>query len=90
VGTPTLLRVSWVEHYVAIDDAWYDDAMVSEELDGTERAFFTVGYLVRETPTHLVLADTIAPDGTYSRPWIIAKGTVSERVELGPTQQGAA
>jgi len=85
-----MIRISWLEHYVAVEDEWYDDDMVWAEVSGTDLVLVTVGYLVRETATHLVLVDTVSGDGKYSRPWIIAKGAVSERVELFPARRQAA
>jgi hypothetical protein len=85
--TPPLVRVSWLEHYVSVEDKWYDDEMVGDELAGADKPLQTVGYLVKETATHLVLVDTVGADGLYSRPWMIAKGVVTERLELLPAQR---
>jgi hypothetical protein len=34
----------------------------------------TVGWLLKETKTHWLLTETVAPDGGYGRIWAIAKG----------------
>lgn len=85
VHTHPLVEVVW-DDAVTADDTWVSDM---DELPEPERAY-TVGYLLKDEPSHMVVAQTwgLKKDGTeeIGNAWAIPKGMIIrvEYLRMGP------